>query len=64
MTELEKLLREALKENKKLKAMIEILMKENAELKARLGMNSTNSSIPPSSDKFSKKNNLFQLRSS
>lgn len=36
------------KENKKLKA-------ENAELKARLGMNSSNSSLPPSSDKFVKK---------
>lgn len=55
MTELEKLLREALEENKKLKKQIEVLMKENAELKARLGMNSTNSSMPPSSDKFSKK---------
>ena len=37
-----------LKKNKKLKA-------ENAELKARLGMNSSNSSLPPSSDKFVKK---------
>ena len=36
------------KENKKLKA-------ENAELKTRLGMNSSNSSLPPSSDKFVKK---------
>ena len=36
------------KENKKLKA-------ENAALKARLGMNSSNSSFPPSSDKFGKK---------
>ena len=36
------------KENKKLKA-------ENAELKARLGMNSSNSSLPPSSNKFVKK---------
>ena len=36
------------KENKKLKL-------ENAELKAKLGMNSSNSSLPPSSDKFVKK---------
>ena len=36
------------KENKKLKA-------ENAALKARLGMNSSNSSFPPSSDNFGKK---------
>ena len=36
------------KENKKLKA-------ENAALKARLGMNSSNSSFPPSSYKFGKK---------
>ena len=36
------------KENKKLKA-------ENAILKAKLGMNSSNSSFPPSSDKFGKK---------
>ena len=34
------------KENKKLKA-------ENAALKARLGMNSSNSSFPPSSDTVS-----------
>ena len=36
------------KENKKLKA-------ENAMLKTKLGMNSSNSSFPPSSDKFGKK---------
>ena len=36
------------KENKKLKA-------ENAALKAKLRMNSSNSSFPPSSDKFGKK---------
>lgn len=34
---------------------IEILEKENAELKAKLGMDSSNSSFPPSSDKFKKK---------
>lgn len=52
MTEREKQLQE---ENIQLKMQIEILMKEIIELKARLGMNSTNSSMPPSSDKFSKK---------
>lgn len=36
-------------------ARIEELEKENAELKARLGINSSNSSFPPSSDKFIKK---------
>ena len=34
---------------------IKELEKENAELKSRLGMNSSNSSFPPSSDKFIKK---------
>ena len=42
------------KENKKLKA-------ENAELKARLGMNSSNSSLPPSSNKFVKKKKEIDL---
>lgn len=36
-------------------ARIEALEKENAELRARLAMNSSNSSLPPSSDRFIKK---------
>ena len=36
-------------------ARIEALEKENAELRARLAMNSSNSSFPPSSDRFIKK---------
>jgi len=43
-------------------ARIEELEKENAELRARLGMNSTNSSLPPSSDKFKKKDKNRSLR--
>lgn len=39
----------------KLTLRIEELEKENKELRARLGMNSTNSSMPPSSDMFKKK---------
>lgn len=58
MTEIEnlgKLLKEALEEIKKLNALVDELRKENAELKSRLGMDSTNSSLSPSSDKFTKK---------
>ncbi|MGL4980366.1 MAG: DUF6444 domain-containing protein, partial [Fusobacteriaceae bacterium] len=55
MTEIEKLLREALVEIKRLNVLVDELRKENAELKFRLGMNSTNSSLSPSSDKFTKK---------
>lgn len=36
-------------------ARIEALEKENAILRARLNMNSSNSSLPPSSDRFTKK---------
>lgn len=36
-------------------ARIEALEKENATLRARLNMNSSNSSLPPSSDRFTKK---------
>lgn len=43
-------------------ARIEELEKENAELKAKLGMNSTNSSLPPSSDRFKKKEKIKSLR--
>lgn len=39
----------------KLTLKIEELEKENKELRAKLGMNSTNSSMPPSSDMFKKK---------
>ncbi|MGL6166992.1 MAG: DUF6444 domain-containing protein [Fusobacteriaceae bacterium] len=39
----------------KLTLRTEELEKENKELRARLGMNSTNSSMPPSSDMFKKK---------
>nr|WP_293994508.1 DUF6444 domain-containing protein [uncultured Fusobacterium sp.] len=34
---------------------IEALEKENATLRARLNMNSSNSSLPPSTDRFTKK---------
>lgn len=36
-------------------ARIEALEKENAILRARLNMNSSNSSLPPSTDRFTKK---------
>lgn len=36
-------------------ARIEALEKENATLRARLNMNSSNSSLPPSTDRFIKK---------
>lgn len=36
-------------------ARIEALEKENATLRARLNMNSSNSSLPPSTDRFTKK---------
>ncbi len=48
-------------------ARIEVLEKENAELRARLAMNSSNSSFPPSSDKFVKKkdkNRSLRVKSS
>ena len=34
---------------------IEVLEKENATLRARFNMNSSNSSLPPSTDRFTKK---------
>lgn len=36
-------------------ARIEALEKENVTLRARLNMNSSNSSLPPSTDRFTKK---------
>lgn len=63
MTEIEnlgKLLKEALDEIKRLNTLVDELRKENAELKAKLGMNSTNSSLSPSSDKFTKKKDKTQ----
>ena len=43
------------KENQELKLIIQLLTKEIEELKAKLNMNSSNSSLPPSSDRFKKK---------
>lgn len=37
---------------------VEILEKENAELKRRLNINSKNSNLPPSKDRFKPKKNL------
>jgi len=51
-----------LREIAELKIELEKLRKENAELKARLGMNSSNSSLPPSSDRFKKKERNRSLR--
>ncbi|MGL5050455.1 MAG: DUF6444 domain-containing protein, partial [Fusobacteriaceae bacterium] len=42
-------------ENNELKLIIQLLRKEIEELKAKLNMDSSNSSLPPSSDKFKKK---------
>ncbi len=55
MENAEKIIEALLLEIAELKREIEKLRKENAELKARLEMNSSNSSLPPSSDKFKKK---------
>ena len=69
MENAEKIIKELLLEIAELKAQlakalarIEELEKENAELKARLGMNSSNSSLPPSSDRFKKKDKKRSLR--
>ncbi|MGL4946993.1 MAG: DUF6444 domain-containing protein [Cetobacterium sp.] len=48
-------IKELEKENYELKLIIQLLRKEIQELKAKLNMNSSNSSFPPSSDKFKKK---------
>lgn len=48
-------------------AKIQALEKENAQLRAKLNMNSSNSSLPPSSDRFIKKkdrNNSLRKKSS
>ncbi|MGL6063996.1 MAG: IS66 family transposase [Fusobacteriaceae bacterium] len=53
---------ELLEENKMLKEQIKILMIEIEMLKARLNMNSSNSSKPPSTDGFKKKLKTKSLR--
>ena len=47
---LEKIVQQLVQENTALKKENKLLKKENASLKERLGLNSTNSSIPPSKD--------------
>ncbi|MGL6025263.1 MAG: IS66 family transposase, partial [Cetobacterium sp.] len=55
-------IKELEKENYELKLIIQLLRKEIEELKAKLNMNSSNSSFPPSSDKFKKKDKNRSLR--
>lgn len=52
-----KTLEEAIKLIEQLFLIITDLQKENAELKERLNINSTNSSVPPSQDRSKKKLN-------
>ncbi len=47
---LEKIVQQLIQENTALKKENALLKKENASLKERLGLNSTNSSIPPAKD--------------
>ncbi|MGL5970765.1 MAG: DUF6444 domain-containing protein [Cetobacterium sp.] len=54
-------IKELEKENYELKLIIQLLRKEIEELKAKLNMNSSNSSFPPSSDKFKKKTKIGLL---
>ncbi|MGL5544090.1 MAG: DUF6444 domain-containing protein, partial [Cetobacterium sp.] len=52
---MESRIKELEKENNELKLIIQLLTKEIEALKAKLNMNSSNSSLPPSSDRFKKK---------
>ena len=52
---MESRIKELEKENNELKLIIQLLTREIEELKAKLNMNSSNSSLPPSSDRFKKK---------
>ncbi|MGL4788401.1 MAG: DUF6444 domain-containing protein [Cetobacterium sp.] len=52
---MESRIKELEKENNELKLIIQVLTKEIEELEAKLNMNSSNSSLPPSSDRFKKK---------